>query len=219
MPIRLNWQRTEGAPIAPEMVEQGAEPCFVSNCRSLAGLQCSYIDDGASECKTAWCPEHRVMVGEHSYCRRHGALVPTLQAGEQLPFVNDRSANMVNRVADLLHQRIGFILASEGGNYPDLDVATTPTRICAYSGTRPVWGRSWALMNGRGRVILEVEVRACAALGDRLEVLVGGDVVYEEAPPWPALRQDGPEADAKAFISAVVNGVRRAAREAVIAGR
>jgi hypothetical protein len=197
-------------------VTQGSEACWVATCRSLGGLTCHYVDDAGGICSTAWCPDHRVMIDGRPYCRRHGALVPTLQEGMPLPAFTDRSANMVNRVAELLHQAVCFVLASEGGNVADLDVATTPTRISAYSGGKPVWGRSWALMNGQGRVLLEVEARASATLGDRLEVLVSGAIVYEQTPVWDALRREGSEESQRAFIGDVVKGVRKATREAVL---
>ena len=199
---------------------EGTLPCTVDGCSAMTAIACEYADRRARQCRTAWCPQHRVIVEGHLYCRRHAGVVSALPVADStlvtpLPDLDNRAPSLVAWVARQLDGDVWRLLLheldTEGGELiadPVVLVFTGVDRLRA-------WERAWKLVTHTGvsrRVSLMVE----EAHDDELAVKVGANVVGRLSPPWITERRGSepvdPDTDRRereAFNQRVLDAVER----------
>jgi hypothetical protein len=183
----------------------GDQPCTQPGCGSSTGLACQYVDGRGNGCRTAWCPEHRLVIEGRVYCRRHAGVVSALPVGYvghtvPMPDLETRAPSLVSWVAREVDADIRQLLLAElddGG----AQLVTDPVYLVFVgSDRRRAWERAWKLVAHSGpslRVSLLVEEAADA------EVAIGVNTgtVERLTPPWIVQRLHGaeppPEVDAQ----------------------
>ena len=185
-----------------ELAERdGSLPCTTDGCPAANGIACEYVDRRARQCRTAWCPQHRVIVEGHLYCRRHAGVVSALPLGDSslltpLPDLDNRAPSLAGWVARQIDGDVWRLLLqeldAEGGQLvgdPVMLVFTGVDRVRA-------WERAWKLVTHTGisrRVSLMVE----EANDDEVAVKIGSNVVDRLVPPWIADRRRAASLDAE----------------------
>src|SRR5438132_712259 len=102
------------------MDSQSAHPCTRMGCTNGDTVQCEYVDRRSRQCRTAWCPRHRVTVENRVYCRRHAGVVSSLPAADSsltapLPDLDNRAPSLAGWMARELDQGVWDILLKEVG--------------------------------------------------------------------------------------------------------
>ena len=182
----------------------GTQPCNEHDCHETTGLMCEYVDRRDRNCRTAWCPAHRMVVDEHVYCRRHAGVVSSLPADAAqtvpLPDLDNRAPSLVGWMsrqidADVWRIMLRELDAATGGQL----IADPVTLIFLGVERQRAWERAWKLVTHAGdkhRVSLVVT----EARDAEVEVKVGSIVIDRLTPPWIDHRRRGetvsPEQDA-----------------------
>ncbi len=183
----------------------GDERCTQPGCGSSTGLACTYMDRRGRGCRTAWCPDHRLVIDGRVYCRRHAGVVSALPAGyagltAPMPDLETRAPSLVSWVAREVDADVRALLLAKPWD-GRAQVVTDPVYL-VFIGTdrRRAWERAWKLVDQSGRslrVSLLVEEGADAEVA----VKVGAAIVERLAPPWIVQRLHGalppPEVDAE----------------------
>lgn len=181
-------------------MREGTLPCTADGCSAMTGIACEYIDRRSRQCRTAWCPQHRVIVEGHLYCRRHAGVVSALPVADStlvtpLPDLDNRAPSLVAWMARQLDGDVWRVLLQEldadGGQ-----LVADPV-VLVFSGMERVraWERAWKLVTHTGisrRVSLMVE----EARDDEVVVKIGANVVDRLVPPWIAERGRAEPVDA-----------------------
>jgi hypothetical protein len=184
----------EGSASLVEMA--GEEACTQSGCRSAAGLGCEYVDGRGHRCRTAWCPEHRLVMDGRVYCRRHAGVVSALPGGHAghagpLPDLETRAPSLVSWVAREVDADVRRLLLA-APHHDGVHLVTDPVyQVFVGSDRRRAWERAWKLVDRTGRslrVALLVEEGANAEVAVR----VNSATVGRLAPPWIVQRLHGP---------------------------
>jgi hypothetical protein len=153
------------------------------------------------------------------FCKRHASIVRsiaktrgTVREVKTMPEVADRSASLVNTVADDLDIAIVELLQQRFRGRSDLSIAAdrTPRDIwverkeLAWSnfnspylkrvGTELIWERTWSALNNQGHVA-RVAVRVSASEPPTVQALVGNRPVAEGTPDWILRRLAGERSD------------------------
>ena len=185
---------------------EGTLPCSEVGCSAGTGIACEYVDRRGRQCRTAWCPEHRVIVEEHIYCRRHSGVVSALPTAESSlvvprPDIDNRAPSLAGWMARQLDADVWRLLldemdAQQGGQL----VADPVTLVFTGMERRRAWERTWKVLSHGGpnrRVSLVVEEDN----QDEVLAKVGLEVVERGVPPWIVHRQHGervpPDEDAR----------------------
>jgi len=195
------------------MSADAGHPCTQAGCTSHEGAPCEYVDRRGRECRTAWCPEHRVTIEDHVYCRRHAGVVSALPSldssiGISLPDLDNRAPSLDGDVWRLLLKELS---SGSGGQL----IADPVTLIFVGIGRQRAWERAWRLDSHVGiahRVSIVVE----EADDTKVTVKVGGNSVEQVVPPWIEHRVRGetvaPEDDRKEredFYQRVLDSIER----------
>ena len=203
------------------MSPSAAHPCTQGGCTSTEGAPCEYVDRRGRECRTAWCPEHRVTIEDRVYCRRHAGVVSALPSLDSslavsLPDLDNRAPSLVGWVSRQIDGDVWRLLLKElsSGSGGQL-VADPVTLIFVGIGRQRAWERAWRLDSHVGiahRVSIVVE----EADDTMVTVKVGGNAVEQVVPPWIQHRVRGetvaPDEDRKEreeFYQRVLDSIER----------
>ena len=209
---------------------EGTLSCTQAGCGATTGVACEYVDRRGRSCRTAWCPEHRVLVEDHAYCRRHAGVVGALPDVESsyvipLPDVDNRAPSLVGWMARQIDADVWRLLLASLDTQTGGQLISDPvTLIFTGLERRRAWERAWKVVSHTGlslRVSLSVEEDN----DEELAVKVGTSLVDRVVPPWIVRRHRGErlsaEDDARertAFnerlMAAITRGVEAERREA-----
>jgi len=100
------------------MSPDAGHPCTQGGCTSHEGAPCEYVDRRGRECRTAWCPEHRVTIEDRVYCRRHAGVVSALPSLDSslsvsLPDLDNRAPSLVGWVSRQIDGDVWRLLLKE----------------------------------------------------------------------------------------------------------
>src|SRR5918912_696468 len=182
--------------------------CTRSSCEHEVGWSCSYRDRRGAVCDTWWCQKHVDFVEGMPFCKRHASVIRSINktrgTGREvktMPEVSDRSASLVNIVADDLDIAVVELLQQRFRGRADVSIAAdrTPRDIwverkeLAWStlnspylkrvGTELAWERTWSALNSQGHVA-RIAVRFSASEPPTVQALVGNRPVAEGTPDW-----------------------------------
>jgi len=179
---------------------EGNHQCTAAGCTATTGLPCEYVDRRDRHCRTAWCPQHRLVLLQHVFCRRHSGIIAALPSADSalsspLPDLENRAPSLVGWMAKQLDSDIWQLMlrelqAESAGQLVSDPVALVFVGIERQRG----WERAWSLAlpgGDRRRVSLLVE----EALDSELVVRVGVNVVDRVTPPWIQHRMRGEGVD------------------------
>ncbi len=60
-------------PLSGIAAEEGILPCSALGCNERTGIACEHVDRRMRLCRTAWCPAHRHIMFDRSFCAIHSA--------------------------------------------------------------------------------------------------------------------------------------------------
>ena len=183
----------------------GDQPCTQPGCGRTTGLACGYVDRRGHDCRTAWCPDHRLVIDGRVYCRRHAGVVSALPVGyvghtAPMPDLETRAPSLVSWVAREVDADIRQLLLPEVSD-DRVRLVTDPVYLVFIGcDRRRAWERAWKLVDHSGqslRIALLVEECADAEVAVR----VNAGIVDRLTPPWIVQRLHGsmppPEVDAQ----------------------
>lgn len=202
----------------------GSLACTEVGCNAATGIGCAYVDRRSNQCSTAWCPQHRLIIGDDVYCRRHAGVVSALGARDPIPTtsfpdLDNRAPSLAAWVTRSIDAAVWELLLDELGNETGGQLVADPVTLVFHGVERKRgWERAWKLVTHTGvarRVGVLVEETDDAAV----VVKVGAQIVAHEVPPWIAHRRTGErvsgdddvrerEAFNDRIIAAIRNGLR-----------
>jgi hypothetical protein len=179
--------------------------CTQPGCGRATGLTCAYVDRRGHDCRTAWCPDHRLVIDGSVYCRRHAGVVSALPVGYvghtvPMPDLETRAPSLVSWVAREVDADIRQLLLAELRD-DRVRLVTDPVYL-AFIGCdrRRAWERAWKLLDHSGQSLrISLLVEECADA--EVAVRVNAEIVDRITPPWIVQRLHGamppPEVDAQ----------------------
>ena len=204
------------------LLAEGTRPCTEAGCGETTGIACAYVDRRRHRCTTAWCPAHRLVLGERVYCRRHAGVISAIGVADPIPTtsfpdLDNRAPSLAAWVARAIDGDVWGLLLGELGNESGGQLIADPVGL-TFQGVdrRRGWERAWKLVTHTGvarRVSVVVEE------GDDSLVLVkvGRQTVDRAVPPWIERRRNharvSDEEDARerqAFNDRLVAAIRTA---------
>ena len=169
--------------------EEGTRPCTEAGCDAVTGIACAYIDRRRHRCKTAWCPAHRLVLGERVYCRRHAGVISAIGVNEPIPTtsfpdLDNRAPSLAAWVARGIDGDVWGLLLEELGGQAGGQLIADPVGL-SFQGLerRRGWERAWKLVTHTG-VARRVSVVVEEADDSVVLVKVGRAVVDRVVPPW-----------------------------------
>ncbi len=178
------------------MTTEPGHPCTQGGCTATDGIPCAYVDRRGRECRTAWCPEHRVTIEDRVYCRRHAGVVSALPSLDSslavsLPDLDNRAPSLVGWVSRQIDGDVWRLLLKElsSGRGGQL-VADPVTLIFVGIGRQRAWERAWRLDSHIG-IALRVSIVVEELDDTMVTVKVGGNTVEQLVPPWIQHRVKG----------------------------
>jgi hypothetical protein len=210
------WKKTEAELPPPGVVEahrlsealarlEGSLHCSERTCDESSGVACQYVDRRNRACKSAWCPQHRIVMDGQVLCRRHAGIVSALPkdnaASAPLPDLENRAPSLVSWIARELDADIRALLLERVVSSSGAQLIADPVFLIFVGSDRVrTWERAWKLATHTGttlRVALQVE----EAVDTQIAVKIGSNVIARETPPWIVQRPQGsllpPEQDTK----------------------
>lgn len=173
-------------PETEKLTLPGDQPCTERGCSATTGLRCEYQDHRGRQCNSAWCPDHRLVVGDRLLCRRHAGVVisiPSDWKAAPLPDVDNRAPSLVNWLARELDAAIRLELLGEVRN-AQAQLTSEPLGLIFIGvGRKRAWERAWTLSGNEGfeyRVALVSE----EANPTEVAVAVGAKTIGKGSPPW-----------------------------------
>jgi hypothetical protein len=174
---------------APAMPEYplGEKPCTRAGCEKHTGNPCAYVDRRARRCETAWCEDHRSIIGGAPYCPRHAGIMTALLASSRkghLPDIDNRAPSLANWVGndidEKMREAMGSIQSSDEGETLVVDPIAY-----VYSGFDQShrWERAWKIVNHTG-VKIKVAVDVDESKDYVVRLRVGQKTVNQVIPPW-----------------------------------
>jgi hypothetical protein len=154
---------------------------------------CAYVDSRGTACRTHWCAEHGVDVGQNRYCRRHAGTMVALGSKANnpraLPDVGHRGASLVRWVYRDLDAALGRLL--ETVSRPNEQVLRdTEVGVGNLAAGGRYWEMAWKLASPAG-IRLRIAVRVEESDDSMLLVRVGDEVLASGTPPWIEARRLG----------------------------
>jgi len=152
--------------------------CYEHQCPSPNGDPCHYVDGDGRRCLSAWCEEHRILVNDQVFCRRHAGIVSSIAEGKLvaplLPDLDNRCPSLLVWMSDQIGEDVKKSLEELGS------VEVRPA--CARSGTHGLWEKVWIVRDGNdelARASLEIQEPEpdIIARVDGVEIASG-------VPPW-----------------------------------
>lgn len=170
--------------------------CAAPACAAPGAVRCSYVDRRQRQCDSAWCPAHRQLAFNATYCRRHAGIINALGpnfATIPLPDLENRAPSLANWVGRDLDAPIRNLLQKHFPGHP-MHVTT----VVSGGGVRErTWGRAWKLISGTG-VDLSINLTVAEADDSILRVIYEGRLLVEMTPPWIEARRAGVPFDPRA---------------------
>ena len=202
--------------------EEGTRPCTEAGCSETTGIACAYVDRRRHRCQTAWCPAHRLVLGERVYCRRHAGVISAIGVGDPIPTtafpdLDNRAPSLAAWVARAIDGDVWALLLEELGTATGGQLLADPVSL-SFQGVerRRGWERAWKLVTHTG-VARRVSVVVEEADDSTVLVKVGRDVVDRAVPPWIEHRRNHKRvsdqedaAERQAFNERLVKAVREA---------
>ncbi len=152
--------------------------CYQQECPSPTGDPCHYVDCDGRRCLSAWCDEHRIVVKDQVFCRRHAGIVGAIAEGKLvaplLPGLDNRCPSLLVWMSDQIGEDLKTSLSELG------KVEVRPTR--ARSGADGLWEKIWIVRDGNEHV-----VRASLEIQEpepELVARVDGVAIASDVPPW-----------------------------------
>jgi hypothetical protein len=198
-------QRTEPLQVPPEVLaaqlrleelqqREGVLPCTEHGCTELTGVECDYADRRDRRCDTAWCPEHRVIVNDRIFCRRHAGVISALPPPESalvasLPDLGNRAPSLVAWMARIIDSEVWRLLLGEFESDSGGHLIADPVMLVFTGVERErAWERTWKLVTHQG-ITNRVSLLVDEADDSTIAVKVGSVVVDRLRPPWITHRQ------------------------------
>jgi hypothetical protein len=203
------------------MSVSATHPCTQGGCTSTDGVPCAYVDRRGRECRTAWCPEHRVTIEDRVYCRRHAGVVSALPSLDSsvavsLPDLDNRAPSLVGWVSRQIDGDVWRLLLKELASGAGAQLVADPvTLIFVGIGRQRAWERAWRLDSHVG-IALRVSIVVEENDDTMISVKVGANTVEQLVPPWIQHRIRGeavaPDEDRKEreeFYQRVLDSIER----------
>jgi hypothetical protein len=203
------------------MSNEAMHPCTQVGCTSVEGIVCAYVDRRGRQCRTAWCPVHRVTMEGRVYCRRHAGVVSVLPTGDPsmaapFPDLDNRAPSLVGWVSRQLDQDVWNLMLRELAAEAGAQLLADPIALVFLGINRQrAWERAWKLDSYTG---ISRRASIMVAEDDDTEVIVkvGANIVDRLVPPWIEHRVRGqttdPESDRRereAFNQRVLDAIER----------
>lgn len=202
----------------------GDQPCTQPGCGQSTGVVCEYVDRRARACPTAWCPEHRLVIDDRVYCRRHAGVVSALPVGyvghaAPMPDLETRAPSLASWVAREVDEDLRELLLRELSDGRSQLVTDPVYLVFIGSDRRRAWERAWKLVDQLGRSLrVSLLVEECADA--EVAVRVNSEIIDRLVPPWIVQRLHGaeppPEVDAqrrkdfnRRLLGVVIRGMER----------
>jgi hypothetical protein len=152
--------------------------CYQHECPSPTGDPCHYVDCDGRRCLSAWCEEHRLIVNDQVFCRRHAGIVSSIAEGKLvaplLPGLDNRCPSLLVWMSDQIGDDLMASLSELG------TVEVRPT--CSRSGTDGLWEKVWIVRDGNDEVVrVSLEIQEPEP---EITARVNGLEVASEVPPW-----------------------------------
>jgi hypothetical protein len=192
--------------------------CSQLGCDAAASARCEYQDETGRTCSSTWCADHVWRSEGGAFCRRHAAVVKSLERQGQSwllmprPALDDRGMALVARLGDELDDAIYEVLERRYRGSLDVDVIgdrrLRRIRAAADSG----WERTWGAVKG-DRWLHRVDLRVYASAPDRATVSLDGKPIFVATPDWimRRVRRERPDAaDAARFREKVLAAIQAA---------
>jgi hypothetical protein len=142
------------------------------------GDPCHYVDCDGRRCLSAWCEEHRLIVDDQVFCRRHAGIISSIVEGKLvaplLPGLDNRCPSLLVWMSEQIGAEVESTLSALGS------VESTPTR--QRDGAPGLWEKVWVVSNGDDTVI-----RASLEIQEpepELIARVDGVQIVAGVPPW-----------------------------------
>jgi hypothetical protein len=178
------------------------------------------VDRRGHDCRTAWCPDHRLVIDGRVYCRRHAGVVSALPVGyvghtAPMPDLETRAPSLVSWVAREVDADIRQLLLAELPDERGRLVMDPVYLVFVGCDRRRAWERAWKLVDHSGQSLrISLLVEECADA--EVAVRVNTAILDRLAPPWIVQRLHGtmppPEVDGqrrKDFNRRLLGIVRR----------
>lgn len=209
----------------------GDEPCTHPGCGTTTGLACAYVDRRGHVCRTAWCPDHRLVIEGRVYCRRHAGVVSALPVGyightAPMPDLKTRAPSLVSWVAREVDADIRQLLLTELRD-DRVRLVTDPVYLVFIGrDRRRAWERAWKLVEPSGQSLrISLLVEECADA--EVAVRVNAEIIDRLTPPWIVQRLHGasppPEVDAqrrkdfnRRLLGSIHRGMEREGHQSVV---
>ncbi|MBV8196296.1 MAG: hypothetical protein JOY80_12315 [Candidatus Dormibacteraeota bacterium] len=179
---------------------EGSLQCSEHGCTKSTAVSCEYADRRGRQCGTAWCPEHRALVEDHVYCRRHAGVVSSLPGADSSlvvprPDIDNRAPSLVGWVARLIDGDVWRLLLSELDAQTGGQLIADPVML-VFTGLerQRAWERSWKVMTHTG-ITRRVSILVEEADDAEVEIKVGLNIVDRVTPPWITHRRHGDHVD------------------------
>jgi len=174
---------------------EGSLSCSERSCEERSGVGCQYVDRRNRACKSAWCPQHRIVMDGQVLCRRHAGIVSALPkdnpTSAPLPDLENRAPSLVSWIARELDADIRALLLDRVTSSTGAQLIADPVYLIFVGADRiRTWERAWKLATHTGtslRVALLVDEEADTQIG----VKIGASVIARETPPWILQRPEG----------------------------
>jgi hypothetical protein len=163
---------------APE-VRKGVLRCSARGCAASTGLNCAHKDDWDALCPTAWCPEHRLVVGENVLCPVHAAAA----VGAEVPVDESGPAPIlmrwvVDQIGDDMSVLVGGIALEKGER-----LVTEPVHCIGSGLPSATWKHVWQAGSQQPSP-LQVSVSIDEAAPMIVHARVNGKPVISIPVPW-----------------------------------
>ena len=158
---------------------KGVLRCSARGCAEMTGLSCAQRGDFDVACPTAWCPEHRLVVGENVLCPAHaaaavGAEVPVDETGPAPTLMRW----VVDQIGDDIAVLVGGIALEKGKR-----LVTEPVHCIGVGLPAATWKHVWQA--GRDEPSpLQVSVSIDEAAPMIVHARVNGKPVISLTVPW-----------------------------------
>lgn len=184
MPWFPKMSRSSASPEPKPVI--GEHACSEHRCLASNAARCSYVDRRNHRCKTAWCPDHQLLLEGKVYCRRHANTLDALGDTEPaftfgLPDVDNRAPSLVRWICNDIDANVRELLEAR----MSANETFGRTKVHPVKGSDGVtrWESTWQTFDHTGSR-MRVSVEVSESEPERVKIRVGQQVVFGEDPPW-----------------------------------
>jgi len=187
----------EGKPLA------GNAACSERGCDRTDAAYCGYVDSRGRGCKTAWCSDHQVVLGQTAYCRRHGNTLKAIHGSSissadgskrglpgpripdywitgERPDINNRAPSLVEWMRVRLDDGVRNVVARSGQGSV---TRKTPVHLVRQPDGVRAWVSEWWVDEGEPHAF-PISIRIDEQHQSQVMLCVAGQVVATSVPPW-----------------------------------